>query len=228
MFILLANYQIAEALDAPLKYLIRKPFIKSDHPPLLILMHGIGSNEKDLFSFAQELPPEFLIVSLQATIQLSDDSYAWYHVDFSSSTPIINTAEELNSRRLISDFIDWAITTYHCNASKVVLCGFSQGAIMSYSLAITHPEKIYSIALMSGRMLDEIKPLLVKTDMKKIKAFISHGKQDPVLSIEKAREAKTLLEKKHCDISYHEYNDVHTINASMLADLKSWLITNLH
>jgi len=61
-----------------LEYKIREPKIPTDNPPLLILLHGYGSNEDDLFSFAPELPEEFLIISARAPLTLGVDSYAWY------------------------------------------------------------------------------------------------------------------------------------------------------
>ena len=65
-----------------LKYIIRKPTKESENPPLLILLHGYGSNERDLFSFAEELPEELLIVSAQAPYEMGHGGYAWYAINF--------------------------------------------------------------------------------------------------------------------------------------------------
>jgi len=46
-----------------LEYLVRPPKSKIENPPLLMMFHGYGSNEQDLFSFAEELPDELLIIS---------------------------------------------------------------------------------------------------------------------------------------------------------------------
>ena len=75
---------------------------------------------------------------------------------------------------------------------------------------------------------DVIAGLSYKNDISKLRVFISHGTKDPMLKIEYARNAKVRLTNKHCQISYHEYDDVHTINESMYKDLVSWLSTNLH
>ncbi len=65
-----------------LNYIKREPKISSENPPLLILLHGYGSNEQDLFSFAEELPDEFLIISAQAPYEMGYGGYAWYAIDF--------------------------------------------------------------------------------------------------------------------------------------------------
>ena len=65
-----------------LHYIVRTPKITSENPPLLLLLHGYGSNEEDLFSFAEELPDELLIVSPQAPLSMGFGSYAWYSINF--------------------------------------------------------------------------------------------------------------------------------------------------
>jgi phospholipase/carboxylesterase len=168
------------------------------------------------------------VISLQAPYKLGEESYAWYHVDFSSDKPVINTAEELNSRKQIVEFIEWSKKEFKIDAQRIFMCGFSQGSIMSYSVAISNPNLIKGIAIMSGRMLDEIQPALEKNDISKLRVFISHGTKDPMLKIEYARNAKLKLTSKHCKISYHEFDDVHTINESMYQNLVTWLSANLH
>src|SRR5690625_757969 len=65
-----------------IKYLERKPRIQLDKNPLILLIHGYGSNEEDLFSFAEDLPDEFHVISVRALHTLSAGMYAWYAIDF--------------------------------------------------------------------------------------------------------------------------------------------------
>ena len=98
----------AKASDSTsvLHYLVREPVVKSAHPPVLILLHGVGSNEQDLFSLADRLPDDFLVISARAPIRLGDDSFAWYQVDFSTGKPVFNFEQEEKSRALLIKFID--------------------------------------------------------------------------------------------------------------------------
>ena len=73
-----------------LKYLIREPKIKSKNTPAILLLHGVGSNEHDLFSFANQLPDRYLVISARAPISLGSNSFAWYQVNFSTGKPIYN------------------------------------------------------------------------------------------------------------------------------------------
>jgi len=209
---------------ASLHYLVREPNVKTAHPPVIFLMHGVGSNEKDLFGLAKSFPDNFLVISARGPLTLGPDRYAWFHVDFGSGKPVINFKEQEDSRRLIAKFIGEMKTKYNFDATKIFLGGFSQGGIMSYSVALTHPGLIKGIAVMSGRLLPEIKPLVTDFDkLKGLSIFISHGTEDNVLGIDYARDAKNWLESKHLTPNYHEYTAGHQIIQPMLQDMLTWL-----
>ena len=207
-----------------LQYLVRDPKIKSEHPPVIILLHGVGSNEADLFSFANQLPEKYLVISARATISLGGNSFAWYQVDFSTGKPVFNFQQEENGRATIVKFITQIKEKYSVDSDEIYLCGFSQGAIMSYSIGLTRPDLIKGIAMMSGRLLEEIRSSIIKShEVKQLKIFIAHGIQDNTLSVQYAREAKLYLENLGIQLSYHEYNMGHQITGEEIQDLDEWL-----
>lgn len=91
-------------MEKPLEFLIRKPKVSIEKPPLLLLLHGVGSNEEDLFSLASNLPDSFLIVSLRGPLVLGPKSFGWYEVLFTTGQPKINLDQEKESRKLLLDF----------------------------------------------------------------------------------------------------------------------------
>jgi len=207
-----------------LYYVYKEPKIKSANPPVIILMHGVGSNEQDLFSFAPQLPDSFLVISLRAPITLSKDSYAWYHLTFENGKRIGNPIEAEASRLMIIQFINQLKTKHAFNDKRVYLCGFSQGSIMAYSVGLTVPEKIKGIAVLSGRLLEEVKPQIVaKEKLKNLKVFVSHGTNDGVIMINEARDAVAYLKILGITPTYKEYPEAHTISLAMLADMLQWL-----
>jgi len=214
----------AEDMNMILHYLVREPKIKSGKPPVLILLHGVGSNEEDLFSFADQLPGKFLVISARAPNTLGKGSYAWYPVDFTATKPVINFEEEEKSRNILIKFVHQVKEKFVVDEKQVYLCGFSQGAIMSYSVALTHPELIAGIAVMSGRLLEEIKPLIASKDkLQSLRIFISHGTNDNTLQIHYARESVAFLKSLNLNPEYKEYIESHGINMDMLTDLIQWL-----
>lgn len=210
-----------------LHYLVRNSKIKSEKPPLLILLHGVGGNEQNMFSFSDALPDQYLVVAARGPLTLGPDSYAWFQVDFSSGRPVINEHQAEQARKAILEFIADLKTELQFDDKKVYLAGFSQGGIMSYSVALTEPSKIKGIAVMSGRLLPEVKPFIAdQNELKNLKVFISHGTQDHVLQFQYALDALEYLKSKNIDPEFHRYNEDHTLNNQMLKDLIHWLDNN--
>lgn len=211
--------------DEPsLHYLVRPPKIKSDNPPLLLFLHGVGGNEQNLFSLADSFPDNYLVVSARGPLTLGQNSYAWFNVNFSNGKPIINEKEAEASRKVILKFLDELKHKESYDAKNVYLMGFSQGGIMSYSTALTEPEKIAGIAVMSGRLLPEVKPLIASnTRLSKLKVYISHGTQDNVLPVQYAYDAIDYLQSKGVKPEFKEYPNGHSITQEMLSDVIKWL-----
>lgn len=216
------NFKTQDVPDS-LHYLVKHPKTENKKTPLIILLHGVGSNEADLFSFANQLPENYLVVSARAPHTLGQGSYAWYQVDFSSGKPVYNPKQAEASRQIILKFIEELKKKFTFNHQEIYLCGFSQGAIMSYAVGLSNPDQVKGMAIMSGRLLDETKSLVNKDKVKSLKVFISHGTEDPVLGVHYAREAKQYLNGLGLEPVYKEYKDVHTINQTMLKDLINWL-----
>ena len=210
--------------ETMLHYLIREPKIKSAKPPVIIMMHGYGSNEADLFSLAQYLPDKFLVVSARGPQTLGAESYAWYQADFSKDPPLINKEQADSSRKAILDFIDDLQKVHPFDETQIYLVGFSQGAIMAYSLGLTEPHKFKGIAAMSGRILNEMKPIVAPQEkLNGLNIFITHGTIDPVINIKNARESKAFLNTLNIQPIYKEYPEGYTISQQMLEDLVAWL-----
>ena len=208
-----------------LQHLIREPKIKLEKNPLLLLIHGYGSNEQDLFSFANELPSEYYVVSIRAPYDLQYGSYAWYAINFDADENKFSDHDQAReSRDLIANFIDELIAKYPIDPQKVTLMGFSQGTILSYAVALSYPEKVQRVVAMSGYLNPEIiKENYQQNDFRNLKMFVSHGSVDQVIPVEWARKAPAALEKLGIPNIYKEYPVGHGVAPQNFFDLKKWL-----
>jgi phospholipase/carboxylesterase len=208
-----------------LDYLVREPKIKLDKNPLLLLLHGYGSNEEDLFSFASELPDEYYVISARAPYDLQYGSYAWYAINFDADENKFSDLEQAKkSRDIIANFIDELIKNYPIDANNITLIGFSQGSILSYAVGISYPQKVQRIAAMSGYMNQEMFVDDYKNnDFSKLHFFISHGTVDPVVPVDWARKAKPFLDNLQIQNVYNEYPIGHGISPQNFYDFKNWL-----
>ena len=211
-----------------LEYLVKEPKIKLDKNPLLLLLHGYGSNEEDLFSFAAELPDEYYIVSARAPYNMQNGAYAWYAINFDADENKFSDHEQAKtSKDLIAKFIDELIQTYPIDSKNVTLVGFSQGAILSYATALSHPEKVQRVIALSGYISEPImEENYLRNDLSKLKIFHSHGTADQVIPVEWGRKTKPFLEKLGVNSTYKEYPVGHGVAPQNFYDFKNWLLEN--
>ncbi|MEM6844094.1 MAG: alpha/beta fold hydrolase [Bacteroidota bacterium] len=214
-----------------LHYIRQKPRVASKNPPLLILLHGLGSNEQDLFSFAPRLDPRYLVISVRAPLTYGYGGYAWFNIDFSKGIPQPNFEEVQQAQQQFSNFLSEIVHKLQPDANHIYLVGFSQGAIMGYATAFSHPEKINGLVAMSGYILRETTPPDGITSVhRKIKILATHGTQDPVLPIFLGRSAADFLRQHKFDYKFKEYAMAHEVNQACFSDIKQWLdrqVTNL-
>jgi phospholipase/carboxylesterase len=209
----------------PLYHVVRPaPPSEGRLSPLLILLHGVGSNEADLYGLTPYLDERFFVISARAPITLGPNAFAWYHVDLLPDRMIINAAEEKATRAQLVHFINEAVKAYPVDPKQVYLMGFSQGAIMSYGLMLTQPEKLAGVVAMSGRLLDEVRSEATEGDgLKDFPILIVHGLHDPVIPIKYAREAKEYLTKLPLRLTYYEYDMAHHVSQQSLDAIRAWL-----
>lgn len=209
-----------------LEYLIREPKIKLEKNPLLLLIHGYGSNEADLFSFAAELPKEYYIVSARAPYDMQYGSYAWYAINFDADQNKFSDNDQARtSRDLIVKFIDELSANYPIDAQNITLIGFSQGSILSYAVALSHPEKVQRVVAMSGYVNPDIlDENYLRNSYSNLKIFTSHGTVDQVIPVEWGRKATPFLEKLGINTIYKEYPIGHGVSPQNFHDFKNWLL----
>jgi phospholipase/carboxylesterase len=211
-----------------LHHLVRSPKIKLDSNPAILLLHGYGSNEEDLFSFASELPEHYYVISARAPYDMMSGSYAWYAINFDADENKFSDLDQARSSRdLIADFIDELVANYPIDKNNLTLIGFSQGCILSYAIALSYPQKVQKVVAMSGYFNTEIaKEGFENNDFSKLKIFASHGNVDQVVPVEWARKAKPILDALHIQNEYKEYPVGHGVAPQNFYDFKNWLESN--
>lgn len=193
--------------------------------PLLIMFHGYGSDENDLFSFASELPKELFIISVRAPYPMQPYGNAWYAINFDAEMNKWNDNEQAKqSRDLISKFIDEACESYPVDKNNVTLLGFSQGTILSYAVALNYPEKVKNIIALSGYINEDILPEdLDSKTYSHLNFYCSHGSLDQVIPVDWARKAPKFLEKLGIKHSYSEFPVGHGVAPQNFFELRNWL-----
>lgn len=206
-----------------LNYRTRQP-APANPTKLLVLLHGVGSNETNLLNLGDGVDPATLVVLIQGPLQMGPRQFAWFQVRFTATGPQIAPEQAERSRQLLITLLQQLQTQHGIAASESAIAGFSQGGIMSASVALSSPESVKGFGLLSGRILPELQPQIAsKKRLEQLKAFVSHGEHDTVLPVVWAERTIALLSSLGVAHEARRYPADHGISAAMQADFVRWL-----
>jgi len=189
---------------------------------LLVLFHGRGVDENDLFPLLDELDPERRLLGLAPRGPLSlppggSHWYAFLEVGFPDPETFLATYAA------VSAWLDSVAAETGIGPERTILGGFSQGTAMTYALGLgrdrPHPAALIALSgfmpTAPGFELDLSQPLP--------RVAIGHGTYDPVISIDWSRRAKTALDEAGADVLYRESPLSHAVDPGFLGELRPWL-----
>ena len=189
---------------------------------MLVLFHGRGADEYDLFSLLDILDPERRLVGITpgGPLSLPPGGRHWYIVEH-VGYPEKRTFFETYARA--SGWVDAIGAQYGIGPERTVLGGFSQGAVMSYALGLGRGRPTpRAIAALSG-FIPTVEGFDIDLDRPDLAVAIGHGSQDPVIPVEFGRTARETLEAAGIEPLYHESPIPHTIDPRFLGRLQAWV-----
>lgn len=190
----------------------------------LILLHGVGGNESNLLDLAQGVDPQTLVIFPRGPLQLGPQQYAWFRVTFTADGPSIVAEEAEQSRVALIQFVQQVQARYGMEPMDTVIAGFSQGGILSASVALSAPELVRGVGLLSGRILPELKPHIANpAQLAHLRAFIGHGEQDTTLPVSWAQRSVQWLSELGVAHLTRLYPVGHRTSPAMRADFLNWL-----
>ena len=209
-----------------LEHNYRPSTVIDKNPPVIIMLHGYGSDENDLFSFASELPETYAVISLKAPIPMQPYGNAWYSIYFDDTNgKFSDDAQAITARELVLTCIDEIITKYNVDANNVTLLGFSQGTILGFSVALSYPEKVKNLIGLSGYVNEAIlKEGYENNDFTHLNIYSSHGSVDQVIPVSWAQRTPPFLKKLGIPCVYSEFPVGHGVAPQNFYEFKEWLV----
>jgi phospholipase/carboxylesterase len=191
---------------------------KISNAPLVVMLHGYSSNEADLFSFASLIPSDYHVVSLQAPLSLGM-GYAWFPIHFEENMERWTSPKEVQKAvAYVNSFLSYYTEKHEVNNSTITLLGFSQGAMLSYSVGLANLN-VSAIAALSG-YLD---PRVTSFANTKKAIYVSHGIQDMVVPYAWAEQSVSVLKTNGYQPTFLSYQQGHGVNQDNLTSLIQWL-----
>lgn len=201
----------------------RKPRVASERPPLLLLLHGYGANEHDLFDLADYFAPELYVVSARAPLALPWGGFAWYHLSGVPGRLIPDKPSRAAALELVEHFIPSLPERLGTDPQRTYVLGFSQGAIISLAFAVRRPEAVAGIMALSGYLDPELTPSDLPAALDGLPIIQMHGTFDDVIPVSAAHMTREALAKLPVNHVYHEYPIGHGIHPEGVRVLQEWM-----
>ena len=188
-------------------------------------MHGVGSNEQDLFGLARYVPAQFHVLSLRAPYRMGPDANAWFAFSVNADgSRSIDEPQEAASRALVAQTVEAAARQLGVPAGRVVVGGFSQGGIMALSLLLTRPELLHAALVLHSRLLSQALPHAAPAQaLRGKRLWVSHGLQDNVIPLASAHAIRDHAATLPLEMVYREYPGMHEIRPAELQGAMEWL-----
>jgi phospholipase/carboxylesterase len=194
--------------------------------PLLLMLHGYGSNEYDLFELANLLDPRLHIVSLRAPINVGF-GFAWYQLYGTPGNLIPDPATRTQAIGTLQHCVAEIPPHVQTDPRRTYLFGFSQGAALSLALALHAPDRVAGVIAISGYLDPETTAGADPSVLQGREILMIHGMYDDVIPVEAARQSRVYLEQHAARLQYHENPIGHSIHPEGLAVMQRWISERL-
>ena len=207
-----------------LDFLTRKPPNPEDGSPVLVLLHGRGSDMGELQGLARVLPPAATLVTPQAPHSGLEWGYgpgwAWYRY---LGHDVVDDASLTSSLSALDAFLTALPDLLGFNPGPLILGGFSQGGSTSLAYALTKPGRVWGVAVLSGFLVNEDVLGVGSESLGPTPVFWGHGTQDPAVPYALALEGRERLLGAGVNLESHDYVMGHWVTPEEMDDLELWL-----
>lgn len=207
-----------------LKYEQAIPDGARDGAPLVVLLHGRGSDRFDLLGLAPHLAPGAVVVTPEAPFPGMPWGYgpgwAWYRF-LGRNLPEPESFEQ--AQRALKSFLDELPSKLPVKTGPLVLGGFSQGGTMSVAYALRGPGTAPLVMNFSGFLADHPSVQATPETVRGTRVFWGHGTMDPSIPFDLAVEGRALLRAAGADLDARDYPIGHSISADEARDARAWI-----
>lgn len=214
--------------DTGLIYRLRRG---QPHGALIVMLHGLSGDENVMWIFDQALPRPAAVIAPRAPYVSEFGGCSWARAVVRDELDQVDFREAID---YLSRFLPEVIALYQADPQRVIVMGFSQGAALSYSFSRAHPELLRGVIALAGFLPNPSSALpsapaatqsasTARRDMSQPSYLIIHGTHDEAVPIDRAREARSVLERLGASVEYHEHRVGHKVSAQGMKEIARWV-----
>lgn len=211
--------------ELPLQYVLKQPAgSAAAELPLVVVMHGRGADANDLADLAPYFGNGLRVLFPNAPKPWEAAPGMTYGFSWFDGWPPQGGSFD-DSRRLVLEFIEQAVRKFPTPPGKVVIAGFSQGALVALDIGFRTTEPVAGIVAMSGAIYEAELPDL--DARKEQRVLIVHGSEDEVIPVIAARRTRRVLEEHGISPEYHEFPMGHQVSQESVAVVSEFIRKSL-
>jgi phospholipase/carboxylesterase len=200
----------------PVRLFLPTGYEPSYRYPLLIFLHGHGSNEEQVLRLAPRLSRRnFLSIALRGLEPLPGARrWTW------------GSAASVLAEEYVFQALEHVQSRYAVHPQRVYLVGCREGAALAYRLGLSFPEYFAGILSLNGLLPRHDPPRWRWPAVRRLRIFLAHGIANAILPLSLARQDRQALQTAGLAVSWHTYPTTHRLHADMLRDANRWLIAH--
>lgn len=187
--------------------------------PVVYAMHGIGSNEENILGLVEHLKDDFILIGIRGPI-IQGNGFAYFTIE-GFGKPHREVFDQ--SIEQLEAFFDYAAQAYPIDEKHQYMFGFSQGAILSMTLALSMGNKIKGIIALNGYVPKFVKEEYPIKPTEDLSIYISHGEFDPIFPVQIGKENEEYFQSRCENVRFTTYPVGHEVSPENLQDFTQWL-----
>jgi phospholipase/carboxylesterase len=185
------------------------------------MLHGLSGDENVMWIFDHALPRSATLIAPRAPYASKLGGYSWARSAVRDDLDETELQEAIN---YVRHLVNEAIALYEVDPQRVLVMGFSQGAALSYAFSLAHPELLRGVIALAGFLPRPSTAPLRSPAWDALPYYlIIHGTHDEAVPIDRAREARSVLESRSAAVEYHEHRVGHKISAQGMKEIARWI-----
>jgi phospholipase/carboxylesterase len=192
----------------------------------LVLLHGRGADENDLFPLLDGLDPERRLVGAtpRGPLSLPPGGAHWYVL---GGIPTPEPTTFRSSFAAAAEWLEEFLSEHELGYERLVLGGFSQGGAMAYSLGLGSGRPRPAALTVFSSFVPTVDGFELDLSPPFPPLAIGHGTLDQVIAVEWGRQARQRLESAGAEVLYRETPMFHQIDPKFVRDVSAWLADKL-
>ena len=192
--------------------------------PVIYALHGMGSDEEDIYSLVEDLKEEFILIAVRGPLKMGP-GYGYFNIQ-RIGVPQTDSLDDILVQ--LKDLTMQSQERYPIDPTKQFFVGFSQGAILSMSLALVLGSQIKGIAAMHGYIPQHIKEITVNAKIDQLNVMITHGESDEMFPIDIGRSNESYFKERTHNVRFNTYLHGHSVSYLEKTDVIKWLQSSVN